>query len=550
MKRLLWLSLFVALMFCAQHAKAQPPAASIQVGSTNVTGGVPGDCLTVSTSRKLGQAPCGGGGGGTPAGSADQLQKNGGGGNFAALSNVSHVSSAGAPGTVTQTPLVPKFNTAITASSPFGFPESVICDDAYCYVGNDVSTASTVPATIFIIDRRSMAVVSSLNIVNMLAANAMVKSGNVLYIANVETSAVVSFASVDVSNPKVPALLGTISSNRDLGGVFQMVGAGNYLFAANGECMFDASTDCGITTIDVHDPSHPFVAAFKSDGTNLPDPNGITLNGGVLTVSCFSGRITTLNASNPLALSVLGSLSDATVGAVTGQSGATVFAVIGNFSSASSITAIDVSNPVTPVKLSTLDLSAISFSPGSGPLQISGNTLYIPWTDNILTAINISNPSAMTVVGSLTDATNLNGAFAIALAGTTLYAVNSNVGSGFSYPGVGIASFDITGYVMPGARIGNADIDTASVRGDARVGGTQDAQGFTAGIGGLASQGPVAGPNISLILTLFANLPTVSAGTQVYCSDCTVTSGSNNTCANSGTGSMALRLNGAWKCEQ
>jgi hypothetical protein len=48
----------------------------------------------------------------------------------------------------------------------------------------------------------------------------------------------------------------------------------------------------------------------------------------------------------------------------------------------------------------------------------------------------------------------------------------------------------------------------------------------------------------------FASLGTPASGTGFYCSNCTVTSGTDNTCATSGTGAWAFRLNGAWKCEQ
>jgi hypothetical protein len=54
-------------------------------------------------------------------------------------------------------------------------------------------------------------------------------------------------------------------------------------------------------------------------------------------------------------------------------------------------------------------------------------------------------------------------------------------------------------------------------------------------------------PNGSLV---FAALGTPADGVQTYCSDCTVVSGIDNTCANTGTGAMAFRINGAWKCEQ
>jgi hypothetical protein len=43
----------------------------------------------------------------------------------------------------------------------------------------------------------------------------------------------------------------------------------------------------------------------------------------------------------------------------------------------------------------------------------------------------------------------------------------------------------------------------------------------------------------------FANLPSSSNGTTIYCSDCTFA----NPCAGSGTGAIAKRLNGAWRCD-
>lgn len=46
----------------------------------------------------------------------------------------------------------------------------------------------------------------------------------------------------------------------------------------------------------------------------------------------------------------------------------------------------------------------------------------------------------------------------------------------------------------------------------------------------------------------FASLGTPADGTFVYCTDCTVTGAGDNTCAGSGTGALAIRLNGAWRC--
>jgi len=56
-------------------------------------------------------------------------------------------------------------------------------------------------------------------------------------------------------------------------------------------------------------------------------------------------------------------------------------------------------------------------------------------------------------------------------------------------------------------------------------------------------------PRLKMSAVLFANLGTPSNGTQSYCSNCAQTTPYvDTTCAGGGTGAMAYRLNGAWKC--
>lgn len=58
------------------------------------------------------------------------------------------------------------------------------------------------------------------------------------------------------------------------------------------------------------------------------------------------------------------------------------------------------------------------------------------------------------------------------------------------------------------------------------------------------------GPDGRLLLhsIAFASLATPGNGSEYYCTDCTVTSGIDNTCAGTGAGAFAQRINGAWKC--
>jgi hypothetical protein len=54
------------------------------------------------------------------------------------------------------------------------------------------------------------------------------------------------------------------------------------------------------------------------------------------------------------------------------------------------------------------------------------------------------------------------------------------------------------------------------------------------------------GFNVQIVTFLNLGAPANSA--IFYCSNCTVTSGIDNTCAGAGTGAMAFRIDGAWKC--
>lgn len=46
----------------------------------------------------------------------------------------------------------------------------------------------------------------------------------------------------------------------------------------------------------------------------------------------------------------------------------------------------------------------------------------------------------------------------------------------------------------------------------------------------------------------FSTLGGEPTGSYAYCNNCTVTSGSDNTCAGSGSGALAVKINGTWRC--
>lgn len=72
---------------------------------------------------------------------------------------------------------------------------------------------------------------------------------------------------------------------------------------------------------------------------------------------------------------------------------------------------------------------------------------------------------------------------------------------------------------------------------------------------GINGAGTVTAPSLVLPSVVFAGLGTPANGSEVYCSDCTVTTAASCpttqascVCANTGTGAFARRAAGAWYC--
>lgn len=98
-----------------------------------------------------------------------------------------------------------------------------------------------------------------------------------------------------------------------------------------------------------------------------------------------------------------------------------------------------------------------------------------------------------------------------------------------------------------------SQFDSVTVYYDGTSWATDNRLNFSKVLGVIANAQLPINPTFTTIQTTgsaFAGLGTPGNGTISYCSDCTVTSGIDNTCANSGTGAVAQRINGAWKCEQ
>lgn len=220
--------------------------------------------------------------------------------------------------------------------------------------------------------------------------------------------------------------------------------------------------------------------------------------------------------------------------------------------------------------------------PRTAHAQATGNTTIqpdclIPFT---LTAAG-SFPALPTTGGAGDNRTKGCAAWTLMYQSTGLVMVSVTLQSGSSVSTtVSWGSFAGTissGYVNPivsdtggslQATNGTADISWVRVNVSATGTGTLTGvlYGFrlssaavTGGSGGTCNGllGDVTGPCSATIAgklhggtqpTAFAALGAPANGTFEFCSDCTVVSSVDDTCAGSGAGAMASRLGGAWKC--
>jgi hypothetical protein len=256
-----------------------------------------------------------------------------------------------------------------------------------------------------------------------------------------------------------PALSGAVSNSTDLAGTTAVASAGNYAYAA-------AYGPGQLTAVDTSNPASPAVAGSSAAASSLMNATNIAIAGGYAYVvsknrnaSMVSNddgsgnSLTILDVhSNPAAPSIVGSLHDAAnlFGAYgIALSGSDAFiaaqgclsgqpcsdATVGN-----AFATVDVSNPATPTLLGALHNDSLP-SPWTTSnaldhatsVAISGHYAYVTaaYSDR-LTVIDISNPSAPTIVASLLDTTNLAFPVDVAVQGNYAYVADQGSGPGFT----------------------------------------------------------------------------------------------------------------------
>lgn len=265
----------------------------------------------------------------------------------------------------------------------------------------------------------------------------------------------------------------------------------------------------------------------------------------------FSGVLTAGSGPTTLTDSAGKVLSAAlnTVAVAQGGTGATTLTglLLGNGTSA--VTALTTSAGVA---------GAISDETGSGALVFATSPTFVTPTLGVATATKITTTDATFSLGVpsgalIYDASSANWAITLragdnsanwmvngntALHATTDGHLQLNTGANWSQLSInGSITFDNTGQFLASANNARgATINIIGLNASDQI--------------SLAPSGTttIVGGNLISTGTTHGSLGTPSNGSIIFCSDCTVTSGADNTCASGGTGALAVRLNGVWRC--
>ena len=195
-------------------------------------------------------------------------------------------------------------------------------------------------------------------------------------------------------------------SYTNMDGAYEAVRHGSFLYVVSR----------GSTSITVFNwkanRAQPTQVGQTIDSTNLNSANGGTAYGNVLYTHSVSGILSVwdiTDRTNPTFVTSITGLGEIPW-AIVSDDGKVLYISLfsGSFNSYS------LDNPLSPQLLQSLS----GMGSGTSNFDLVGNTAFIPsYTANSLTIVNVTDPSAMTILGSVSDGTDLSGAQAVKVRG-------------------------------------------------------------------------------------------------------------------------------------
>jgi hypothetical protein len=222
-----------------------------------------------------------------------------------------------------------------------------------------------------------------------------------------------SVTAFDITNPAQPVVAGTSASTSGLTASVNVTVVGQYAYVVSknrngpsGTNSNDDGTGNSLTILDVGtNPAQPLIVGSVHDAVNLFGAYGIAVSGQYAYVAA-QGCLTSQPCPNPK---------------------------VGD-----SFVVVDVSNPSAPTIVATLKNSSLPAPwTGSGALKhvtsvaISGNYAYVTASySNRLTVIDISNPLSPVIVSSIQDSSRLDFDVDVAVANGYAYVADQGSGTG------------------------------------------------------------------------------------------------------------------------
>lgn len=236
----------------------------------------------------------------------------------------------------------------------------------------------------------------------------VIKDGDYVYVGS---QASATFSVVDVSDPLIPVIVGSITSPT-INNIWGLAKQGNYVFAG-------CSGSSRFVVIDVSNPASPTIAASITTGVN--NATGVVVDGSYAYVLMNTG-LRVVDISTPTSPVIVGSVDASPSGAGHHlvKDGNYVYSTFFT----QTVFVFDVSTPTAPTQVGSLNPDATALT----GIAKSGDYLYVTLQSiDRIRVIDVSTPSSPTSVGSIADSVYLDQVQGVYPVGSTLYASGDGV---------------------------------------------------------------------------------------------------------------------------
>lgn len=228
--------------------------------------------------------------------------------------------------------------------------------------------------------------IASINFTGNQDGSKIAVQGNYAYIVRADGSP--DFAVVDISNPALPTILGTLS----LAGIPQNIAvSGSFAYISN-----ETNTQ-ELQIINIANPKAPVVAGtYNAPGT--ANGTGVFVSGTtayLLRITSTDNEFLIINASSPSSPFLVGSLNLGDTGREVWVSGS--YAYVAGANNTQELQVINITNPALPVFQGILNLSGTNDAftiTGFGATLLLGHNTF-------LDIINVSTPASPSLLGSI-----------------------------------------------------------------------------------------------------------------------------------------------------